>query len=83
MVQISALQILPERNYECTNKSVKTLTIVNGFRPESEKLDFGETWHHWKGHLKRCSYGTNVSFVAPSSEEIGARKEIGQNTLLL
>ena len=31
----------------------KRLTIVQGFRPKSEKFDFGKTAYHRKGHLKR------------------------------
>ena len=31
----------------------KRLTIVHGFRPESENFNFGQKGYHMKGHLKR------------------------------
>ena len=44
-----------------TNRS-KRLTIVHGFRPESENFDFGKNEYHRIGHLKRSRM---VQFSAP------------------
>ena len=39
--------------YKVRANSVKNRFIVNGFRPETEKFDFGQTAYHQKGHVKR------------------------------
>ena len=61
MAQISALWHLPVRSYERGK---------NGFRPEIKHFCFGKTIFHRKGD------GANFCFIAPSSEELGVRKEI-------
>ena len=47
----------------------KRLTIVHGFRPETENFDFGKSTSQGE-HI-----GTNFSFIAPFSEEYKGRKE--------
>ena len=38
-------------SYQNTGKQF-AWTIVHGFWPESENLDFSQKGYHWKGHLK-------------------------------
>ena len=42
-----------EDNYMVSGLWSKRLTIVYGFRPESEKFDFDKTAYHQKGHVER------------------------------
>ena len=51
------------------------IKIVHGVWAKSENFDFGNKGYHRKGHEKR-SRMANVSFVAPSSEELRRQKEI-------
>ena len=57
LVQISALYHLPVRSYRTTKHDTrfqsKPLTIVHGFRPEIENVDFFKKGCHLKAHLKR------------------------------
>ena len=47
--------VAPSSEELCMRKQIrsKRLTIVHGFRPETENLNFAKKGYHWKGHHMR------------------------------
>ena len=53
----------------------KHLTIVHGFWPKSENFDFGKKRIPSERASLEEQNGANFSFISPSYEELGERKD--------